>query len=95
MVYKIDKSNYKTFDVFEKNKLSPRAYFIPFASKEEACGTDCLNERYKSARVKMLSGDWKFKYFDRLSSLPDAFDTDETQFDGVTVPSCWQRTGYE
>ncbi|MDR1906308.1 MAG: DUF4981 domain-containing protein [Clostridiales bacterium] len=95
MIYKIDKKNYKTFDIFEKNKLEPRAYFIPFSSYDDALKTDYLDERYNSARVKMLSGDWKFKYYGKVSEMPDTLDVGEVLFDDIKVPSCWQRTGYE
>ncbi|MDR2091395.1 MAG: hypothetical protein LBP62_07110 [Clostridiales bacterium] len=95
MKYQIDKTNYKTFEIFEKNRLAPRAYFIPFSSAEELENTDFMTERYQSKRVNLLSGDWKFKYFERVSLIPDVFDTDAESFDGIKVPSCWQRTGYE
>lgn len=30
MIYDICTDNYSAFQIFEKNKLKPRAYFIPF-----------------------------------------------------------------
>ena len=33
MKYTIEKSNHCTFSIFEKNKLFPRAYFIPLKKK--------------------------------------------------------------
>ncbi|MDR2046700.1 MAG: DUF4981 domain-containing protein [Clostridiales bacterium] len=75
MKYKIDKTNYKTFEVFEQNKLPPRAYFIPFPSKEDSDKTDFMTERYNSPRVTVLSGDWKFKYYGRASLMPDIIRT--------------------
>ncbi|MDR3293627.1 MAG: hypothetical protein LBT20_05945 [Clostridiales bacterium] len=95
MIYKIDKTNYKTFEIFEKNKLAPRAYFVPFRSAEEAGETDFLTERAKASRLTVLSGEWQFKYFPKVSLVPDKLDTDEVEFDTIKVPSCWQRTGYE
>ena len=34
MLYKINHNFYNNFDVFEYNKMPPRAYFIPFESRE-------------------------------------------------------------
>ncbi|MDR3263001.1 MAG: DUF4981 domain-containing protein [Clostridiales bacterium] len=95
MLYNIEKTDYKKFEIFEKNKLDARGYFIPFASYQEAVQTAFIDERYKSSRVNVLSGAWKFKYYNKVSALPDIIDTDNTDFDDIKVPSCWQRTGYE
>ncbi|MDR1905882.1 MAG: hypothetical protein LBQ27_03065 [Clostridiales bacterium] len=95
MVYYLDKSDYKDFRVFERNKLAPRAYFIPFSGKAAAEGADIPLARYKSDRVIMLSGEWDFKYYPRISELPVKIDPDDIVFDKITVPSDWQRTGYE
>ena len=52
-------------------------------------------ERYNSELVTVLSGEWKFKYFERISRLPGNIDTDKMNFDTIKVPSTWQRTGYQ
>jgi beta-galactosidase/beta-glucuronidase len=96
MKYIIDKTHYRTFEVFEVNKLAPRAYFIPFSEIDGLQKTDFLTERYNSDRVSVLSGDWKFKYFERVSLMPNEIgDAEIGEFDDIKVPSCWQRTGYE
>lgn len=95
MQYSIINDNYRNFDVFELGKLSPRAYAIPFTSLRKLKATDCLTERYKSDCVSVLSGEWDFKFYDKLSVLPSIFDSDRVQFDTVKVPSTWQRTGYQ
>ena len=94
MNYAIDKTNYKTFEVFSKNKLEPRSYFIPFSSAKAAAAPLPL-ARFKSDRVTVLSGSWQFKYYSKVSLLPDSFDADKEEFAEITVPSDWQRTGYE
>ena len=45
--------------------------------------------------VTVLNGEWDFKYYEKDMLIPKEFYTDRVQFDKVTVPSTWQRTGYE
>lgn len=95
MIYKLNRTNYRDFKVFEKNKLAGRAYFIPYLKKEELSNTPFEKERVSSDIVRVLSGKWDFKYFGDVSDMPRSLDTDKTKFDKITVPSTWQRTGYE
>ncbi|MDR3263276.1 MAG: DUF4981 domain-containing protein [Clostridiales bacterium] len=95
MIFLPNKTNYKTFGVFEQNKLKARSYFVPFSSKAAADGVFVPLARYKSDRIFLLSGEWQFKYYSEMSKLPDEFDTNIAAFDDITVPSDWQRTGYE
>ena len=95
MKYSIINDNYRNFEVFEINKLKPRAYAIPFKSIRNLKATNCLTERYKSDIVTVLSGEWDFKYYDKMSILPNCFDTSRVQFNKINVPSTWQRTGYQ
>lgn len=95
MKYSIINDNYRNFEVFEINKLKPRVYAIPFKNLKALKATNCLTERYKSDVVRVLSGEWDFKYYDKMSILPHTFDTTRVQFDKVNVPSTWQRTGYQ
>lgn len=93
MRYDIKTGNYKNFDVFEKNIMSPRSYFIPFSSLDKL--SDIRSERYCSDMVDCLSGDWEFKYYKSCCDIPENYDTDTIEFDNVNVPSVWQHTGYE
>jgi len=95
MIYKINKENYKTFSTFEENRLKPRTYFIPFSEIDELAITSPMNERYYSDKINLLSGQWDFAYFDKVSALPAELDSGIQAWDTVTVPSTWQRTGYE
>ena len=45
--------------------------------------------------MTVLSGEWDFAYFKKLSDVPQTFDTDEASFDRIHVPCTWQRTGYD
>lgn len=95
MKFKLRNNNYINFDVYKDNVLVPRSYFIPFNSVEEMAKTDILSERYSSSAVEVLSGEWDFVYFEKESLVPDELDTDDVNFDKITVPSVWQHTGYE
>ena len=95
MKYSVNRNLHTDFSIYEKNKLDARSYFIPFSSSKKLAETDYKNERYKSDRVTMLSGEWDFAYFEKLSYVPEVLDTDTAGFDKVTVPCTWQRTGYD
>ncbi len=95
MKYTINRTNHKDFDFYEINKRTGRAYFIPYSSKLELTKTPISSERFSSDIVKVLSGEWDFKYYAKKSTLPELFDTEAENFDKIIVPSTWQRTGYE
>ncbi len=94
MKYIINRENFRKFEIAEINKLSPRAYFIPYSSVEALSSQDALTERYNSDMVRVLNGEWDFKYYEKDMLIPNEFYTERVQFDKVTVPSTWQRTGY-
>ena len=95
MRYRINKTNYCDFNVFEDNKLAPRSYFIPYPDRQAADGVSPSDKRYKSPKVICLNGDWDFRFFPKPSELPDILDTDTIRFDTLDVPSCWQFRGYD
>ncbi|MEG0546374.1 MAG: glycoside hydrolase family 2 TIM barrel-domain containing protein [Oscillospiraceae bacterium] len=96
MKYSLKKNNYNTFEIYELGKLKARSYFIPHSNKADAVKADYLTERYDSDKILMLSGnDWQFKYYSKISEMPNSFDTDAEKLDTIKVPSTWQRTGYE
>lgn len=94
MQYILNRDNYRNFDMLQAGKLDGRAYFIPYGDETALRKTDACTERYESDKVQVLSGEWQFKYYDALALLPTDFDTESVQFDTVSVPSTWQRTGY-
>lgn len=95
MKYSIHRNLHTDFSIYEENKLDARSYFIPFSSVKKLTKTNYKNERYKSDRIMMLSGEWDFAYYEKLSLVPDSLDTDSVSFDKITVPCTWQRTGYD
>ena len=73
-----------------------RAYFIPFAGEESA-----LNDHWTgSERVIMLSGRWRFRYYNAPYEVPENF-WNETGENGtgeqgwIEAPGCWQTQGYD
>ena len=95
MRYELDKTNYCTFAILEKNKLPGRSYFIPYPTRAGADGVSLREKRYGSEKVLCLNGEWDFKFYPRPAELPDVLDTDAVDFDTLDVPSCWQFRGYD
>ena len=87
MKYSLKTDNYKTPSVFKDNILPSRAYFIPFSDEKEYLASEAETERYSSSRVRVLNGEWDFKYYGAVSQMPDEFDTDKISFDKISVPS--------
>ena len=71
----------------EKN----RAYFIPYASCESAARKHWT----ESERVTLLSGDWRFRYYNAPYEVPENFWDESDAFDTIRVPGCWQTQGYD
>ena len=95
MKYQLDHSNYQTFATYERNKLPPRSYFIPYPGRAAADQAGPLDKRYASPKVLCLNGSWDFQFYPRLGEMPDVLDTDQIPFDTIDVPSCWQFRGYD
>lgn len=94
MKYQIKKLLINDFGVYKKNKLDYRSYFIPYKDKALLSEKTALTERYESDTVNVLSGEWDFKFYEKISRLPTIIDTEGLACDKITVPSVWQRTGY-
>ena len=95
MKYTFNRTNFNNFKFYEINKLPARAYFIPYSSKAVLRKTKFAKERTSSDIVTVLSGKWDFAYFKKNTDVPDTIDTAKIRFRPVSVPSTWQRTGYE
>ncbi len=95
MRYRLNKTNYCDFNIFEDNKLAPRSYFIPYPDRESADAAAGRDKRYNSPKVQCLNGDWDFRFYARPGEMPDILDTDTGKFDKIDVPSCWQFRGYD
>lgn len=95
MKYRLNQENYHTFQTYEVNKLSPRSYFIPYPNRELADRVSMEEKRYQSPKVICLNGEWDFKFYPIPAEVPEILDTEEVEFDKLTVPSCWQFQGYD
>ena len=95
MLYQINRDHYHRFDVMEVNKLPERSYLIPFESREAADGAGLLEKRYASSKVRCLNGSWDFKFYPVPGQVPQLLDTEQTVFDTIDVPACWQYRGYD
>lgn len=95
MKYSLNQTNYHDFSIFEVNKLPGRSYFIPYPNRREADGAALKEKRYKSSKVVCLNGQWDFRFYPIPGEIPQVLDTDETAFDKLQVPSCWQFQGYD
>lgn len=94
MLYSINKHLHNDFHVFELNKLSPRAYMIPYSDKSALAATPYTKERYASDLVEVLSGEWDFKLYPSIAALPDKLNTNKVSFGKIKVPADWQREGF-
>ncbi len=91
----IQERYHNTVEVTRLGTTKPRAYYIPYATPEEAKA----NVREESGRFKLLSGcKWAFSYFDSFEDIPDNItepSTDTSRWDRIPVPSNWQLHGYD
>ena len=77
-------------EVLHENCLAPRAYFIPFGSKEAA---EAASSREDSDRIQTLCGSWAFRWYEHEAAIdvdPADFDPDEAGFESIPVPLSWQ-----
>ena len=60
---------YEDLDFLHEHTMPPRAYYIPASRRME----DLVEHREASDRVQMLNGMWKFRYFESIYDVRDAF----------------------
>lgn len=86
-----EQANHFNHQIFEENKLPPRATFFPF---ESASGSDMEN----SKRFMSLNGPWKFHWVKDPKNRPTTFqhmDFDDSDWDTIPVPANWEVEGYD
>jgi beta-galactosidase/beta-glucuronidase len=79
--------------LFAKNRLAPRSYFVPFADESAAMTRD----RGASDRIMLLNGTWKFHLSPTVQEVPESFFAeafDDTGFASMPVPGMWQLNGF-
>ena len=83
----------KHFDhqIFEDNKLPPRATFFALESQE-------LTSKENSRRYFNLNGDWKFHFVRDPKDRPTTFQNvgfDDNEWKTIPVPANWEVVGYD
>ena len=89
---KIDLSLLENFKCTGVNREEPRAHYIPYD-----CACDALNDTLSySSKYKLLSGDWKFSYYENVTDAVNALANETVFIEGekLRVPSSWQMHGY-
>ncbi len=79
--------------VNQVNRMKQHAALIPHNSTDELL---TLN-KYTSPNVKLLNGDWKFKWVERPADAPTDFHKpsfDTSDWATIPVPGNWERNGY-
>lgn len=78
-------------EIFEENKLPPRATFFGLESPE-------LNNKEQSKRFLSLNGDWKFHFVKDPKQRPTTFQNigyNDADWDTIKVPANWETEGYD
>ncbi|WP_297086581.1 glycoside hydrolase family 2 TIM barrel-domain containing protein [uncultured Draconibacterium sp.] len=78
--------------IYEENKLPTRATSYSYSNPEHALKGD-----RNDSRIKLLNGDWYFKFVDKQEDKPTNFyeaGFDFTAWKTIEVPSCWEMKGY-
>ncbi len=78
---------YENVKLIHENREPQRAYYIPFDTLDKALEGD----KSKSKYYRLLNGEWDFCFFENERD----FYNNITQWDKISVPSCWQMYGYE
>ena len=85
---------YEDLSVLHLNTMPNRAYYIPASVSMDTVG----EKREGSDRFVLLNGDWKFRYYESIYDLKEAFYEEgfcTCGFDEIPVPSVWQNHGYD
>ena len=80
--------------VFQINKEAPHAYFIPFATADQAK----LDDKWASPFLQSLNGTWQFHLSQNPYERPAWFfknDFDTRDWDQIKVPANWETEGFD
>jgi beta-galactosidase len=82
------------FGVFRIGTEPPHTTLMPYADAGQALAADRSRSPYRLS----LDGTWRFAYADRPGDRDVDFhrtDVDDSTWDTIPVPSCWQLHGYD
>jgi beta-galactosidase len=80
--------------VFDVGSQPPHTTLMPYADLDQALAGDRTRSPWRSD----LDGEWRFAYADRPDDRDPDFhrtDLDDSSWDVIPVPSCWQLHGYD
>ncbi len=80
--------------IYQINKETPHAHFIPFASADQAR----TENKWQSPFLKSLNGTWQFHLAQNPSERPFWFfknDFDTRKWDEIQVPANWEVAGFD
>jgi beta-galactosidase len=83
-------NNHYNHQIFEENKLAPRASFFAFENSD-------ISDKENSKRFLNLNGNWKFNWVKDPKSRPTTFqniDFDDADWKTIPVPANWEVEGY-
>ena len=86
--------HYEDLHVLHENTMPPRAYYIPASVRMDML----VKRREDSDRLVMLSGEWRFRYYESIYACRDAFYEEKADcgvYDRIQVPGAWQMAGYD
>ncbi len=86
--------HYEDLKVLHENTMPARAYYIPASVRMDTL----VERREDSDRLQLLNGEWRFRYYDSIFQLKDAFyemDYDILSHDRISVPGTWQMAGFD
>lgn len=85
---------YENLKVLHDGTMPPRSYYVPDSKRMD----DPVERREESGRMQCLNGNWKFRYYESIYDVREAFYAvgyDTSDFDKVKVPGVWQMAGYD
>jgi beta-galactosidase len=85
-----EQNNHFNHQIFEENKLPPRATFFSFENSS-------VQQKEASKRFFSLNGKWKFKWLKDPKKRPTTFQNikyDDSDWDTINVPANWETEGF-
>ena len=79
---------YENLSILHENTMPTRAYYIPASKRMD----DLVEHRENSDRIQFLNGTWKFKYFESIYDVTEAFYEEGFSTEGFSdtkVPGVW------
>ncbi len=86
--------HYEDVSMLHENTMPARAYYVPASVRMDTL----VEHREDSDRLKLLNGEWNFRYYESIYDLEDLFyekDYDVSSYDRIPVPGVWQTAGYD